>query len=215
MVASTAQIIDSSALPAPTTHLPLTSAQYAEAVAPFDWSYAIDAVPRPSRSKWCTTKRKGYSDEGIKHLFAGVIRDLANEQRNRITYACSLETGGTGWRHLHAVLGNISRLTPDDTAAVFRANGFGDTNVKVWDSAKHSGYYFKSLDPTNSGYGTAEWDFDLTWNRTCKQQMKLNRRHLDRLLQSTVVSKSSDAVAADRLLLTAMTNAHAHPASDW
>lgn len=157
-----------------------TSDHYGNQFREFDWCYAVDALPRPSTSLW--TRRYGYSDQAIGGFIEGVLRDLERSQGNTIYHAHVFESGNLGMRHVHALLGNISRLSARDVQDIFRNNGFGDTNVKLWNPELHSGYYFKSLDRGNQGHGSVNWDFNVVWNRKCRQRMRLNRRHLDKKL---------------------------------
>jgi hypothetical protein len=98
--------------------------------------------------------------------------------------AAHFARGTIGQRHVHALLGNLSRRQPADIQTIFRKNGFGDTKVKLWNPDLHSGHYFKSIDRASRGYDTANWDFSVKWNRNCKERMILRRRHLDRMLLS-------------------------------
>jgi hypothetical protein len=165
---------------------------YGEQFRQFAWCYAIDALPRlprpylkqQGRQTSLGTWRHEIGDEVLTHFMAGVLRDLDARQGNGVHYAYVFETGSVGQRHVHAFLGNISRLEPRDIQEIFRKNGFGDTKVKLWNPDLHSGYYFKSLDKRSLGYDTASWEFSIVWNRNCKQRMQLRRRHLDRMLLS-------------------------------
>ena len=153
------------------------SDEYGKAFREFDWSYAIDALPRRIQTKFGSFKR---GEEATLRAMTKIVGQLSIEQGNEVTYAYVLETGELGERHVHALLGNISRLTPSAVRGVFYRFGFGQTNVKLWHRRQHSGYYFKTLEKSRRGYEDANWEVGVTWNRRCKQQMKLNRRHLER-----------------------------------
>ncbi len=155
------------------------SAQYAEGYGVFAWSYAVDASPRPSKARWRSTRRGAYGFDGLKHLMKGVVRDLSAQEGRTIYYCFVPETGSTGYKHIHCLLGRIGRLEPAQIASVFAANGFGSANVKLWDATKHNDYYFKSLNPWAAGYADAEHESNVRWNRSCKQSMILSRKHLE------------------------------------
>jgi len=161
------------------------SDEYGNAFREFDWSYAIDALPGRVRTKFGSFKR---GEEGILRAMTRIVGQLSIDQGNDVTYVYVLETGKLGGRHVHALLGNISRLSPSAVQRVFCRFGFGQTNVKLWHRDQHSGYYFKTLEKLRRGYEDATWEVGVTWNRRCKQQMKLNRRHLERLLANEMAA---------------------------
>ncbi len=156
--------------------------QYGAALRKFDWSYLIEALPVPTAPATSSTPSHGMGDSAITRMIEAVVTDLTHVQGNPVCYAYTLETSKSGWRHPHVYLGNISRLAADQIVSVFQAHRFGAVNVRRWDREKEHGYAFKSLDPKDPSYDEdAVWHFDVKWNRTFKQQMKLCRKHLDKL----------------------------------
>jgi hypothetical protein len=161
--------------------------RYGNSFKVFGWSYLVVASPVPSSS----VSSRGKSDHVIKNMLESVFADLfirdghppiqtvrAGEDSNNVRYAYSLETGPNGWRHAHVLLGNISRLHPDQVAAVFQEHLFGAVTVDLWNPLLEKGYPFKSFDPSSPDHDRAFGDFNVKWNRRCKQEMKLHRSHL-------------------------------------
>jgi hypothetical protein len=159
----------------------ITSKRMGDLISDFEWGYIVEALPRPGRTSFGTRLRGSYSPSGIKHLLDGVFTDLDQIQGHPVSYVWMLETGKLGWTHAHLYLGNISRASAAAVARVFTDNGFGDTLVRRWDRRLETGYRFKTLDRKHSGYDLAEWDFNIIWNRKCRQQMRLNCRWLDKI----------------------------------
>lgn len=165
--------------------------RYGESFRVFDWSYLVVASPVPSSS----ASSRGMSDIAIQKNLEAVFSELygqdghcsfqsvrSGEDANNIRYAYSLETGRNGWRHAHVLLGNISRLDPEQVAMVFQEHLFGAVDVRVWNPLLEKGYPFKSFDPSSPDYDRACGKDNVKWNRRCKQEMKLHRSHLLRLV---------------------------------
>jgi hypothetical protein len=169
--------------------------RYGESFKVFDWSYTVVASPVPTSKGSSSGKARGRNDQAIKNMLHSVFRTLEYEDRPRsslfrksgkkpvpIRWAFCLETGRDGWRHAHVLLGSISRLRSDQVAAAFQKHLFGAVSVDVWNPLFENGYPFKSLDPSSPDYDKACWDFNVKWNRLCKQEMRLHRSHLLRLV---------------------------------
>jgi hypothetical protein len=168
--------------------------QYGESYRAFDWSYWVIASPVPSRKGSRTRRSQGNNDDAIKGMLAATFRDLevtewnmssptdasavASKESRRLRYVYCLETGSEGWRHAHILLGSISRLDSFHVETAFKAHKFGYVLVRVWNRRLENGYPFKSLAPSSSDYREAYPDSNVTWNRKCKQEMKLHRKHL-------------------------------------
>jgi hypothetical protein len=172
--------------------------QYGESYKVFDWCYWIIASPVPSKKGSRIRRSRGNSDETIKEMLEDTFHELEIADWNlssqtgqpalngrgsrRLRYVYCLETGLGGWRHAHVLLGSISRLDPFHVEAAFKAHKFGYVLVRVWNERLESGYPFKSLAPSSSDHYEAHPDSNVTWNRKCKQEMKLHRKHLLRLV---------------------------------
>jgi hypothetical protein len=168
--------------------------RYGESFKVFDWSYTVVASPVPTSKGSPSAGSRGRNDQAIKKLLQSVFLALHRKDRRDapldsqsgkklvpIRWAYCLETGKGGWRHAHVLLGSISRLRSHEVASIFRDHNFGAVSVDVWNPFLEKGYPFKSLDPSSPDYDKVCWDFNVKWNRTCKQQMKLHRSHLLRL----------------------------------
>ena len=168
---------------------------YGESFKVFDWSYTVVASPVPTSKGSSSGKGRGRNDQAIKNMLHSVFLTLEKEDRSRsslpiksgktpvpVRWAFCLETGPDGWRHAHVLLGSISRLRSDQVAAAFQKHLFGAVSVDVWNPLFEKGYPFKSLDPSSPDYDKVCWDFNVKWNRLCKQEMRLNRSHLLRLV---------------------------------
>ena len=157
------------------------SEAYGEAIKSFAWSYKVDVLPVPSARTAPYTQKYGYGDRALKGFVERVLRDLETYQGHQIHYTYALETGRSGWRHVHLLLGSLSRLGPLELEGVFKQHGFGMINIAVWDRQKENGYLFKSLDRPSRCSDDICWDTNVTWNKACRNRMKLCRKHLDKL----------------------------------
>jgi len=157
------------------------SRRYGEALKEFSWNYLVHALPVPSTSASPRTGARGYGDSQIRRFLDATRRDLETWQDDSVYWAFALENGKSGWRHAHVLLGGLSRLQPMDVEEAFQENRFGDVRVELWDVSRESGYMFKSLDTRTNEYDDFLWDTNVTWNRHCRQRMKLHARHLRRI----------------------------------